>query len=159
MSHLALLVGLISKRQTLAFAESCTAGLTCATFAQLSGVSAVLKESVITYSNEAKHRRLGVPTAILETFGAVSKEVVTYMAKGIITYANADLGIAISGVAGPTGGTQEKPVGLVWFGLEYIGHQVQESKVFQGDRQAIQTQAASHALHLAYELFKSVNQA
>lgn len=128
--------------------ESCTAGALTASIGEIAGVSAVLERSWVTYSNQAKVEEVGVPLASLDTFGAVSKEVVTAMADGAVAGCEHDtLAIAISGIAGPSGGTTEKPVGTVWIGLKAPGQPVQ-AKCFHwhGSRKQIQKQAVQHAL-------------
>jgi len=105
------------KNVTIAAAESCTAGLLTATLAEVPGISSVLKESIITYSNEAKEKYLNVNHKTLEKYGAVSAETAKEMAEGIKASAKSDIGISITGLAGPDGGTDEKPIGLVYIGL------------------------------------------
>ncbi|GAB4353246.1 MAG: CinA family protein [Oricola sp.] len=100
----------------IATAESCTGGLVSGTLTAISGSSAMLDRGYVTYSNEAKSDLLGVPADMIERNGAVSGEVAAAMAEGALARANADLTIAVTGIAGPEGGTDLKPVGLVWFG-------------------------------------------
>ena len=104
-------------RLTLAVAESCTGGLVCHRLTNVAGASAVLKAGYITYSNEAKQMTLGVHGETLDAHGAVSEAVVLEMAAGARTRAGTDFGVSVSGIAGPTGGTRDKPVGTVWMGL------------------------------------------
>ncbi|MEL6201444.1 MAG: CinA family protein [Pseudomonadota bacterium] len=99
----------------VATAESCTGGMIAAAITDIAGSSAVLDRGLVTYSNEAKAEMLGVSMNDIERFGAVSEEVATAMAEGALAHSNADLAISVTGVAGPDGGTVEKPVGLVWF--------------------------------------------
>lgn len=99
----------------LAVAESCTGGLVAAALTEIAGSSAVLDRGFVTYSNEAKQESLSVPSDIIETFGAVSIACVWAMAQGAIAHSQADLAVAISGIAGPDGGTEQKPVGTVVF--------------------------------------------
>jgi nicotinamide-nucleotide amidase len=99
----------------LAVAESCTGGLVAAALTEIAGSSAVLDRGFVTYSNEAKQESLSVPSDIIETFGAVSIACVWAMAQGAIVHSHADLAVAISGIAGPDGGTEQKPVGTVVF--------------------------------------------
>ncbi len=101
--------------RTVALAESCTGGLVAAALTEIAGSSAVLDRGFVTYSNEAKMEALGVPGDIIETFGAVSIACAWSMAKGALEHSGADIAVAISGVAGPSGGTQHKPVGTVVF--------------------------------------------
>jgi nicotinamide-nucleotide amidase len=99
----------------VATAESCTGGLVAGALTEISGSSAVVDRGFVTYTNEAKHQLLGVSTATLEKFGAVSRETAEAMARGTLGHANAHLVVSVTGIAGPTGGTPEKPVGLVHF--------------------------------------------
>jgi len=108
---------LTKEKQTISFAESCTGGRIAAAFTTISGASNILNGSCITYSNEIKHKWLGVKNDILEEFGAVSQECVSQMLDGIQKMAQSDYAIAVSGIAGPTGGTEFKPVGTVYIGL------------------------------------------
>lgn len=101
--------------RTVALAESCTGGLVCAALTEIPGSSAVLDRGFVTYSNLAKQQMLGVPEDIIDTFGAVSPATVWAMAQGAIKHSSADVAVAISGVAGPGGGTDNKPVGTVAF--------------------------------------------
>jgi nicotinamide-nucleotide amidase len=118
--RVAFLLGaeLLARGLTVTVAESCTGGILAGELTSVPGISASLREAFVTYSNEAKERRLGVPAALLEAHGAVSGPVAEAMARGAARAAGgADLALAVTGVAGPSGGTPEKPVGLVWFGL------------------------------------------
>ena len=136
----------------IALAESCTGGLVCAALTEIAGSSAVLDRGFITYSNEAKMERLAVSLDIIETFGAVSIACVWAMAQGALTNSNADIAVAISGVAGPGGGTATKPVGTVVFARAIRGQDGEpegELKSF-GDlgRAGIRRQATLCALEL-----------
>jgi nicotinamide-nucleotide amidase len=138
-----------SKHLTLAVAESCTGGLLGARLTSVPGSSEVFVGGVIAYSNEVKARELGVSVETLERYGAVSEEVVREMAIGARDKFGAGLALAITGVAGPGGGTDEKPVGLVWLCVA-LGDQVQTSKIQSwGDRQEIRYRAAQAAMELA----------
>jgi nicotinamide-nucleotide amidase len=105
----------IAKKLTIATAESCTGGLVAGALTEISGSSAAVLNGFVTYSNEAKQRMLGVPAATLEAHGAVSRETALAMAKGALEKSPADISVAITGIAGPGGGSAEKPVGLVQF--------------------------------------------
>jgi nicotinamide-nucleotide amidase len=104
-----------AKKLMVATAESCTGGLVAGALTDIAGSSAVVDRGFVTYTNAAKHQMLGVPSDTLDKFGAVSRETAEAMARGALDHADADLAVAITGVAGPGGGTAEKPVGLVHF--------------------------------------------
>ena len=108
---------LLHKKMTVTAAESCTGGLVAGTLVNADGISEVFKESYITYSNEAKHKLLGVKEETLKMYGAVSRQTALEMAEGAAKAANADAAIVTTGIAGPGGGTEEKPVGLVYVGI------------------------------------------
>ena len=101
----------------VATAESCTGGMVVAALTDIAGSSAVMDRGFVTYTNEAKNEMLGVPRSLIEKHGAVSREVAGAMAHGAINKSNAALAVSITGIAGPSGGSADKPVGLVWFGL------------------------------------------
>lgn len=115
-----------SAGRMVATAESCTGGLVAGALTEIPGSSAVLDRGFVTYSNEAKMEMLGVASDIIETFGAVSIACVWAMAQGALARSNADVAVAISGVAGPDGGTQLKPVGTVVFARAYRGKSCEE---------------------------------
>ena len=138
--------------RTVAVAESCTGGLVAAALTEIAGSSAVLDSGFVTYSNEAKQRMLGVSSDIIETFGAVSIACVWAMAKGAIEHSDADVAVSISGIAGPGGGSEQKPVGTVVFARSFRdgdGEPEGEMRHF-GDlgRSEIRRQAALVALEL-----------
>ena len=150
-----LIVNLSSKNQTVSFAESCTGGRIAAAFTAVSGSSNILHGSCVTYANEIKEQWLGVPKEVLETKGAVSKECVEYMLKGMQKMASSDYTLAVSGIAGPTGGTEFKPVGTVYIGLlTPDGKSEVHHCLFKGDRHQVQQQASEYAIEL---LEKNVN--
>lgn len=140
---------------TLAVAESCTGGLICGALTDVPGCSRVLKEGFVVYSNEAKVRELGVDEQALARYGAVSTEVAAQMAAGARRVAQADLALAVTGIAGPDGGTAEKPVGLVCFGLcvsrDGDLSTRTDSRVFRGDRATVRERATTFALGLFRE--------
>ncbi|HIQ47685.1 MAG TPA: CinA family protein [Sulfurovum sp.] len=129
------------QKQTVSFAESCTGGRIVAAFTAVSGASSILNGSCVTYSNEIKHRWLGVENKILNEFGAVSSECVSQMLDGIQKFAESDYAIAVSGIAGPTGGTEFKPVGTVYIGIKTPFIQEVFHCHFSGSREDIQAQA------------------
>jgi nicotinamide-nucleotide amidase len=147
----------ISEQLSITCAESCTGGGLAYAFTSLSGASAWFGRSFVTYSNQAKTDMLNVPSVLLDSFGAVSSEVVHAMAVGALVQAHADLALSISGVAGPDGGSDAKPVGIVWFGLAQKGgtHPVHTiEKRFAGDRQAVREQAVAFAIALIAGTFE-----
>ncbi len=145
----ALLDACRARRWMLATAESCTGGLIAATLTAIAGASDVLDRGFVTYSNDAKLEVLGVPDGLLAEHGAVSEPVVRAMAEGALARSKAALAIAVTGVAGPGGGTADNPVGLVWFGLAQLGAKLHsESVVFAGDRTSIRAAAVAHAFAL-----------
>jgi nicotinamide-nucleotide amidase len=149
----ALFEALSSRGFTIACAESCTGGLVTAAITDIPGSSKVLWGGVASYSNAAKEKLLGVSPATLAEHGAVSREVAEEMAKGALEASGADLALAITGIAGPEGGSEEKPVGLVWFAFRGVeGEAWEESHVFPGDRAEIREAAAEQALRGATEL-------
>ena len=140
-----------ARNQTLTTAESCTGGLLAGRILNVSGASSVYNEGHITYSNEAKERLLGVSHETLETYGAVSKETAAEMAKGVALAAKADVGLSTTGIAGPTGGTPEKPVGLVYVGCYYHGEVTVEECRFTGDREQNRNAAVTASLELLWK--------
>ena len=136
------------RNQTVTFAESCTGGRIASEFTAISGASAVLNGSCVTYSNEIKSEWLGVSEETLAKYGAVSRECVEEMLRGILRLANANYAIAVSGIAGPTGGTDEKPVGTVYIGILNLTNIVIEKHLFQGNRESVQEQATNRAIAL-----------
>lgn len=139
---------LTEKNKTISFAESCTGGLVASSIVNVSGSSSVFKESFVTYSNEAKMKYLNVPKNVLQEFGAVSNECAYSMVEGLHKQTLCDYGISITGIAGPTGGTEEKPVGLVYFGIYNNGTITTHKRVFSGNRMMVRTRAKIHALNL-----------
>lgn len=145
---------LLARGQTVSAAESCSGGLICAALTEVSGSSAWFERGFVTYSNAAKIEMLGVPQAMLETFGAVSEPVVRAMAVGARKSAQADWAVAVSGVAGPTGGSDEKPVGTVWLAWVGPGLELSECCHFDGDRAGIRAQTTQHALSRLVEIIR-----
>lgn len=128
---------LIENKITVATAESCTAGMISARLGDVSGVSEIFSEGYVTYSNEAKEKNLGVPAELLETYGAVSEEVACAMAEGVCKATGAKLGLSATGIAGPTGGTDKKPVGLVFMGVCLNGETTVIKRIFEGSRSEV----------------------
>ena len=131
-------------------AESCTGGMVTAALTDIAGASAVLDCGVVTYSNAAKTDLLGVPEAVLHAHGAVSPQTAAAMADGALRAApDAGIAVAITGIAGPGGGSADKPVGLVWFGLACRdGDTVTAHHIIPGDRKEVRQQAAAIALEM-----------
>ncbi|WP_375751318.1 CinA family protein [Vibrio sp. HN007] len=137
---------LLQNNQVMVSAESCTGGGVASAITDISGSSAWFDRAFITYSNEAKIEMLGVMPETLETVGAVSQQVVKEMAEGALAHSRGTISVSISGIAGPTGGTEDKPVGTVWFGWSYQGNTIEECCLFDGDRSSVRYQACMHAI-------------
>jgi nicotinamide-nucleotide amidase len=135
-----------AREQMMATAESCTGGLIAAACTELSGSSDWFERGFVTYSNAAKSELLGVPAALIEAHGAVSEPVARAMAAGAVVNAHAHWSVAVTGVAGPTGGSAEKPVGTVWFGWATPQGVFTEHQRFDGDRRAVRQASVAHAL-------------
>ena len=137
---------MLKKGLFLATAESCTGGLISAACTDLAGSSAWFERGFVTYSNEAKTASLGVDAELIKQHGAVSQPVAEAMARGAITHSLAQVAVAVTGVAGPTGGSVEKPVGTVWFGWATPTGVVTEMRRFDGDRRQVREATVRHAL-------------
>jgi nicotinamide-nucleotide amidase len=137
-----------SRGRTVACAESCTGGLLSHRLTDVPGSSAYFLEGIVAYSDRAKSRRLGVPPALIRANGAVSASVVEAMAGGVRARAGADYGLAITGIAGPGGGSAEKPVGLVFTALAWNGGALVERNLFRGTRETVKSQSAQKALDM-----------
>ena len=133
-----------------ATAESCTGGMIIAHLTDIAGSSAVVDRGFVTYSNEAKMDMLGVKAATLEAFGAVSSETALEMAAGALAHSRAAIALAVTGIAGPDGGSAEKPVGLVWFGLALKDQSaISEHRIFDNrGRDFIRRETVRHALEM-----------
>ena len=138
---------------TICTAESCTGGLIAAALTDIPGASNVIDRGFITYSNEAKAEVLGVPEVLIKTHGAVSNDVAAAMATGALERAKTDISLSVTGIAGPGGGTAEKPVGLVWFGLALKGGESQTAHYLFGNhsRETIRQKSVYTALSLILE--------
>jgi len=149
------LVGFLQEHQwSIRCVESCTAGGLTAALGKVAGVSSVLDRSWVTYSNQAKHEEVGVPLTLLAQYGAVSEQVVLAMAQGAVQGCeNNTVAISVSGIAGPDGGSKDKPVGTVWIGLK-IPRQKAMAQCFhfKGSRTEIQSQAVTHALTMPFQV-------
>ncbi|SAK83886.1 CinA domain-containing protein [Caballeronia hypogeia] len=151
--QLAIRVGnkLRDERLMLATAESCTGGMVAAAITDIAGSSAWFERGFVTYSNLAKTEMIGVPAATIEQHGAVSELVARAMAEGALRNSRAQVSVSITGVAGPAGGSEAKPVGTVCFGWSNRLHTGVETQHFKGDREQVRTQAATHALRKLLE--------
>lgn len=147
---------LLRKKWTITTAESCTGGGVAYWLTAVAGSSAYVDRGYITYSNKAKQQLLAVRSATLLQYGAVSEETVQEMAQGAAKAAGAQLAIAVSGIAGPTGGSALKPVGTVCFGFYIDGKVASNQMIFAGDRQQIRQQAIDFALKQSIELLTVV---
>jgi nicotinamide-nucleotide amidase len=139
---------LIEKNITIATAESCTGGMLASKFIDYPGISEIYKEGFITYTNESKIKRLNVKNETLVKFGAVSEETAKEMAVGAAQAAESDIGLSVTGIAGPGGGTKEKPVGLVYIGLYYDGETHVIEKNYPGGRNIIRERSSTYAFDL-----------
>ena len=136
----------------LATAESCTGGMIAAACTDLGGSSNWFERGFVTYSNEAKAELLGVDAALIAQHGAVSEVVARAMAFGAVRHSRGQVSVAVTGVAGPTGGSPQKPVGTVWFGFQVDGQLTSETRRFDGDRAAVREATVQHALRRLLEL-------
>lgn len=136
---------------TLATAESCTGGLLAHLLTNVSGSSEYFERGVISYSNKSKIELLGVPKKLLTKYGAVSEQVARAMAEGIRTHAGVDIGVSTTGIAGPTGGMKDKPVGLIYVGIATHDDVVVKRFLFSGNRLQNKDQACDAALSLLFE--------
>lgn len=148
---------LTEKNMTLATAESCTGGLVANLITNVPGSSKYFKRGFVTYSNISKTEELGVSSDIIEKFGAVSEEVAYEMAKGTLNISKTDIAVATTGIAGPTGGSEEKPVGLVYIGVAYGNKVIVEKHIFKGDRLQNKRSFATAALASLYKVLKSID--
>lgn len=138
---------LLKKGFKLVTAESCTGGMIAAACTDLAGSSAWFERGFVTYSNDAKTELLGVEERVLRRAGAVCGPVAQAMAEGALAHSRAQVAVAVTGVAGPTGGSPAKPVGTVWFGFALPGQVVTEKCHFEGDRAAVRQATVRHALN------------
>jgi len=138
---------LADKKITVAVAESCTGGALCQALTDIPGSSAWFDRGFITYSNQAKVEMLGVSSTLLDQYGAVSFEAARAMVEGVHDHSQAELAIAITGIAGPEGGTAEKPVGTVFFGIGQKGQAVKiDKRRFKGDREEVRARSVEFVL-------------
>ena len=140
------------KRLTIATAESCTGGLVSHSLTNISGSSDYFDRGIISYSNNAKIDLLDVPKNILEKYGAVSEQVAKAMAEGVRTKSNVDIGISTTGIAGPTGGTKEKPIGLVYIAVSTTKNTVVKKFQFTGNRLENKESTCNTALQMLLDI-------
>ena len=141
-----------NKHLTIATAESCTGGLIAHTLTNISGSSEYFDRGLVTYSNNAKIESLDVPKEFLEKFGAVSKEVAKAMAEGIRTKSKVNIGISTTGIAGPAGGTHEKPVGLVYIAISTDEKTIVKKFQFSGNRLKNKEDTCNASLQMLYDI-------
>ncbi len=145
----------IKKKIYANIAESCTGGLISSKIISVANASKALKYSLITYSNESKHKFLRVPLNVLRNYGAVSEQTAYHMVKGLSKEKGISFSLAVTGIAGPLGGTKSKPVGLVYFSFLYENRNIViEKKIFNGSRNVIREKAADYALKRSIEILK-----
>ena len=150
------LAGLLLERHwQMATAESCTGGMIAAACTDLAGSSSWFERGFVTYSNAAKHDSLGVPQDLIAQHGAVSEAVARAMAQGALAHSQAQVAVAVTGVAGPTGGSAAKPVGTVWFGFASPAGVVTETRCFAGDRAAVRQDTVAHAFERLCEIVQA----
>ncbi|MGI9132440.1 MAG: CinA family protein [Rhodoferax sp.] len=152
----ALLADLLGQRAwKLASAESCTGGLIAAACTDLAGSSQWFERGFVSYSNAAKSELLGVDPALIAACGAVSEEVVRAMVRGALAHSQAQVALAVTGVAGPGGGSADKPVGTVWFGWATPHAVLSQRQQFSGDRAAVRAATVRHALQRLVQLLQN----
>ena len=139
------------RKASVSCAESCTGGGIAFAFTSVAGSSDWFNQSWVTYSNEAKHAQLGVKHATLDTEGAVSEQTVLEMAQGVSDRSGAEVAVSVSGIAGPGGGSQEKPVGTVWFGFNVYAETLAVKQVFSGNREEVRYKAICFAIDFLYQ--------
>ena len=147
-----LAVLLLKQKLFIATAESCTGGLISAACTDLAGSSAWFERGFVTYSNDAKTELLGVDAALIKRHGAVSEEVARAMVAGALARSKAQVAVAVTGVAGPTGGSRDKPVGTVWFSWQVEGKVSAQCMLFAGDRAAVRSATVQHAVKRLIEM-------
>lgn len=150
-----LAAALLERGWKLATAESCTGGLIAASCTDLAGSSAWFERGFVTYSNDAKSELLHVDSAAIASHGAVSEVVARAMAFGALRHSHAQVSVAVTGVAGPTGGSADKPVGTVWFGFSVGGRLSSERMRFEGDRASVRDASVRHGLQQLLALVRA----
>ncbi len=146
---------LLEQKQKLCTAESCTGGLIAKTLTDLAGSSDWFERGFVTYSNQAKNEMLAVSSSVIEDYGAVSEPVAVAMATGALDHSYADFSVAVTGVAGPAGGSDDKPVGTVWIAVASAGQNIARRFQFSGDRDAVREATLVEALQALIDLVDS----
>lgn len=147
---------LCARGYTIGLAESCTGGMLAAAITSIPGSSACFELGVVSYSNQAKNHLLAVSQAVLDEFGAVSEETAAAMARGIRQLAQSDIGLSITGIAGPGGGSPEKPVGLVYIAITWNNFMICTENQFSGSREMIRQSTVNKALAMILALEKDL---
>ena len=150
-----LLHNCLEKNLTVTSAESCTGGMIASSIVSISGSSAIFKSSVVTYSNDMKSKILNIPLKLITENGAVSNIIAHNMASNVLKVMNADISIAVTGIAGPSGGNIDKPVGLVYIGIGTKTNVVTKKYLFKGNRLRIRQETTLEALKLSNEIIES----
>jgi PncC family amidohydrolase len=140
------------KKIYLTTAESCTGGMIASSIVSINGSSSIFKSGIVTYSNESKADFLKIPLELININGAVSEVVAFQMAENVLSIMNSSLSIAVTGIAGPSGGSNDKPVGLVWIGIGTKKNILTKKYLFQGNRLNVRQQTTLEALKLAYDV-------
>lgn len=156
MNEVKLVEKLIEKNLKITMAESCTGGLLASKIVNVPNASKVFDMSFVTYSNESKMELLGVEKSAIEMNGVVSEVVAQEMAVGACKKANANVAVGISGIAGPTGGTKEKPIGTVCFGFKICDETYSCKKLFKGNREEVRNQSAEFAIDFLIEKLNEI---
>ena len=151
-----LLHNCLEKKLTITSAESCTGGMIASSIVSISGSSAIFKSSVVTYSNDMKSKILNIPLELITENGAVSNIIAHNMASNVLNIMNADISIAVTGIAGPSGGSIDKPVGLVYIGIGTKKNVVTKKYLFKGNRLRIRQETTLEALKLSNEIIESL---
>ena len=145
----------LEKKLTITTAESCTGGMIASSIVSVSGSSAIFKSSVVTYSNEMKSKILNIPLKSINENGAVSKVIAYTMAYNVLNLMNSDISIAVTGIAGPGGGSKKKPVGLVYIGIGTKQNTVTKRYLFKGNRLKVRQETTLEALKLSNKIIET----
>ena len=151
-----LYINCVNKNLTITTAESCTGGMISSAIVHINGSSQIFKSSIIVYSNDMKSKLLNIPKDLITKNGAVSEIVVNNMAKNLLEIVNSDVSIAVTGIAGPTGGSVDKPVGLVWIGIGTKEKIITNKYQFNGNRLKIRQKTTQKSLELANDVILEI---